>query len=153
MDTTIEERFWMKVDKTPNSKGCWNWTGFRHRGYGDFRNGAKMVRAHRYSYELNVSLIPEGMNILHSCDNPSCVNPDHLTPGTQLENVTDMMNKGRKIPAHGSRNAWAKLSEDGVRIIRRNLGNLTDREFAEIFNVKASIINKVKHYKSWTHVN
>jgi hypothetical protein len=90
-----EERFWKKVNKTED---CWLWLGHLQR-YGRFKpqgiRNSPQVLAHRYSYELHFGPIPIGMNVLHKCDNPACVNPDHLFLGTQKDNVIDMMNKGR----------------------------------------------------------
>jgi hypothetical protein len=88
------ERFWSKVDK---SGECWLWTAYRdHSGYGIFGLNGRNQRAPRVAYELLVGPIPQGMYILHSCDNPPCVNPSHLRVGTNLENVQDKMNRGRE---------------------------------------------------------
>lgn len=86
-------RFWAKVAK---GDGCWEWTAGKAYGYGRFcvRHG-HVMHAHRYSYELRFGEIPLGMNVLHRCDNPGCVRPSHLFLGRQLENVRDMMAKGR----------------------------------------------------------
>ncbi len=86
---TVEERFWRKVDKRPN--GCWVWGGATgENGYGRFHDGngerGKLLMAHRYSYELNVGPIPDGLFIDHLCRNRSCVNPDHIEPVTPKEN-------------------------------------------------------------------
>ena len=89
IDTSIK-RFWTKVEKTSS---CWNWTGSLNRGYG--RIGRML--AHRYSYELNVGGIPEGMFVCHSCDNPRCVNPAHLFVGDAGENAADRTLKGRSV--------------------------------------------------------
>lgn len=85
------------------SGGCWNWLGglFKETGYGKFNAGkgenGKTITAyaHRVSYELHTGPIPEGMQVLHRCDNPRCVRPDHLFLGTQLDNMRDMIAKGR----------------------------------------------------------
>lgn len=84
------KRFWDKVDiKEPDD--CWEWqAGFNGR-YGSFNNGY----AHRFSWELHNSKIPDGMYICHTCDNPKCVNPNHLFAGTQKDNMQDMVKKGR----------------------------------------------------------
>ncbi len=89
----IKPRFWAKVRVTP---GCWEWTGAKtHFGYGKMMIAGKVVRAHRVSYELHVGAIPSELLIRHRCDNPACVNPDHLEPGTQADNIQDMMERGR----------------------------------------------------------
>src|ERR1700749_4969342 len=92
-----KERFFNKVTKTDN---CWLWIGGTiNKGYGNFTWGRGVnILAHRFSYEIHKGKIPEGKIILHSCDNPICVNPEHLTIGTQQDNVNDMMNKNRMNP-------------------------------------------------------
>jgi hypothetical protein len=79
------ERFWAKVRKTD---GCWLWQGSLRSGYGRFRGGAgPLVTAHRYAYRLLVGPIPEGLVLDHLCRNGACVNPAHLEPVTQRENL------------------------------------------------------------------
>jgi hypothetical protein len=82
---------------------CWEWKGKRQRpsrvspgGYGIVRRFGRALFAHRYAYELRVGPIPSGTLILHSCDNPPCVNPDHLSVGTQSKNIADMWARGRR---------------------------------------------------------
>ena len=88
------DRLWSRVDKTGD---CWVWTGATTTaGYGEIRFGGKVVRVHRLVYELTVGPIPEGMGVLHRCDNPPCCRPDHLFLGTQRDNARDMVAKGRK---------------------------------------------------------
>jgi len=90
------ERFWAKVDKTGD---CWEWTGARfHHGYGLFYESASVrTRAHRFAYETLAGPIPPGVLVLHRCDNPPCVRPEHLFLGTQADNVADMIAKGRIV--------------------------------------------------------
>lgn len=94
---SIEERFWAKVQPTGF---CWEWTGAKTRGYGSFATETGGKRAHRVAYELLVGPIPDGLVIDHLCRNTSCVNPDHLEPVTQAENVRRGFNPG---PGHGIR--------------------------------------------------
>ena len=81
------------------SDGCWNWNGYRNKtGYGFTRiggRGSKGILAHRLSWVLHHGEIPEGLHVLHKCDNPSCVNPNHLFLGTNLDNIKDRTAKGR----------------------------------------------------------
>jgi len=95
------DRFLSKIDKTAPD-GCWLWTAgkfspVRHGfgRYGAFWVGGKMRYAHRVAWEIFIGDIPSDMNVLHSCDNPPCCNPEHLFLGTQLDNVRDMISKGR----------------------------------------------------------
>lgn len=89
----VSYRLMKNVDK---SSGCWVWIGHRAKsGYGRIQNKGKKVRSHRLSYETYVGKIPDGMNVLHRCDNPPCINPDHLFLGTHKDNMKDAQNKGR----------------------------------------------------------
>ena len=90
-----EANFWANVQK---SDGCWEWQGGKTgSGYGAHWNGSKLVGAHRYSYELKYGPMPKELFACHKCDNPGCVNPDHIFPGTPKENMHDMQAKGRKV--------------------------------------------------------
>lgn len=95
----LEDRFWEKVEKT---EGCWLWTAANGGPgkYGQFAIHAHYHEgAHRVSYVLNVGPIPEGMGVLHRCDVPLCVRPDHLFLGTAADNIADMLAKGRRHSA------------------------------------------------------
>lgn len=108
--------FWQKVNKDHPS-GCWQWTGALQRdGYAHFGLRRKTTSSHRWAYEQLVGPIPEGMDLLHSCDNRACVNPAHLRPGTHLQNMLDAKAKGRN--PHGERSASAILTEALVREMR-----------------------------------
>ena len=93
-ETDVEGRFWSKVDRSAD--GCWPWRGCRGRdGYGAVTIGGRKLRAHRYSYSICVGPIPSGLLVLHSCDNRVCVNPAHLSVGTQKDNMRDCVERGR----------------------------------------------------------
>ena len=118
----VVERFLEKVDKRGPDE-CWEWTAFRDKnGYGTIADGPAggqiHHRAHRFSYAHYVGPIPEGLFVLHRCDNPPCVNPAHLFVGTPSDNTQDAMAKGRWNPPRGTRNSRAVLTEDQVRASR-----------------------------------
>ena len=97
---TASKRFWSRIKKT---KGCWVWTGKRDKnGYGRLWVKDGNIRAHRFSWTLHFGPVPEGLCVLHDCDNPSCVRPSHLFTGTNVENTKDRSTKGRN--ACGDRN-------------------------------------------------
>lgn len=97
---TLEERFWEKVEKLEGDNACWVWTSNINRtGYGQIGQGGqggKTLSAHRLSYEWHFGKIPEGLSVLHRCDNRRCVNPEHLFIGTAIDNVRDCIAKGRR---------------------------------------------------------
>jgi len=115
-----ENRFWPKVDICGDDE-CWEWlAGKDSCGYGRMR-GDNETCAHRISWELHNCTIPKGMCIMHTCDNPSCVNPKHLFAGTQSDNIKDMIQKGRYVPTKklkkGEMSHNAKLSKLQVRSV------------------------------------
>jgi hypothetical protein len=137
--------FMERINKTDS---CWLWTGTKNTyGYGIFLlPGEVQVRAHRHSYEIHNGPIPEGMVIMHSCDNPPCVNPDHLKIGTRLENNRDSVKKRRN--AYGSRNGQSKLSEEQISLIRAD--NRTHKLIADEFNISQSHVSRVRAMKQRT---
>lgn len=98
------DRFWSKVDKTSDPNGCWVWTAYKDpNGYGRFYHGKL---CHRISYEINVGPIDKGLCICHHCDNPGCVNPDHLFVGTHQDNMDDKKRKGRQAILNAELNGF-----------------------------------------------
>lgn len=154
MASTILARFWAKVDLIPFTT-CWIWTGSgtigRRGEYGLFSSGRGNVLAHRFSWELhNAKEIPYRMSVMHSCDNPSCVNPDHLSIGTHDENMKDMKRKGRARGVPGARNRHAKLSTEDVAYIRdERMQGITCMALAEMFGVKHSTISRISRGDGW----
>src|SRR6266702_402450 len=117
---SLEERFWIHVDKTEN---CWKWVGsLSASGYGRIKDKGKLLRSHRVSWEIHNGPIPDGFFVCHSCDIRSCVRPDHLFLGTHQENMDDMKSKRRmKIPEQnrsGAASSRAKLTQEQVDKIR-----------------------------------
>lgn len=148
-EKTLQERFDEKVDK---SGECWVWTGGKVRGYGRIKANGKARIAHRLSYEMHVGEIRQGLQVLHECDNPSCVNPKHLFQGTQKDNVEDMYNKGRENPPQGVKNGRVKLSEAEVLEIRDLYPLFTQSEIGLMFNVDQSTIHLIVKRKNWKHL-
>jgi len=113
LDANAIERFFASVDK---SEECWIWRGNKNqRGYGLFHLRDINVSAHRVSWRIVHGDIPEGLYICHRCDNPSCVNPDHLFPGTPLENAQDMVRKGRHAHPNPSKDYRPKYQKNYMR--------------------------------------
>ena len=152
------DRFWAKVDKEKstifyNVTRCWEWTAARHKkGYGHVKIENKLYKSHRISYELAFGEIPNGLWVLHHCDNPPCCNPAHLFLGTNQDNVDDMTLKGRDRKAHGESNGNVKLSDEQVAEIRRRYGRFgiggeTSYQLAKAFGVDRSEIGYIVNYK------
>jgi hypothetical protein len=148
---SLQERFERQYTPEPNS-GCWLWAGFErsNQGYGGIQIGGRAKFAHRVSWELHRGPIPDGLFVLHKCDVPSCVNPDHLFLGTKRDNAIDRHRKGRtKIPSNrGEINPQAKLTWDDVVRIRLD-DNRPHREIAADYGVVASAIGFIKTYRNW----
>ena len=147
---TLEQRFWGKVKW--RLIGCWLWTAASSRGYGQFGVGGRLVYVHRVSWELDKGPIPEGMKVLHRCDNPLCVRPSHLFLGTQAENVADMFSKGRGVRAFGERSGRAKLTEFLVLKARRDSKTKTAASLARDLGVDESTIRDAIVGKTWKHI-
>lgn len=150
----LERWFWPKVARDDVS-GCWIWKGTKNTmGYGRFRvvPQGRSVAAHRMMYQLTKGPIPDGMCVLHRCDNPSCVNPACLEVGTSAKNSRQMVERGRS--AKGSRHGSAVLTREIVRQIRHlsDNGLKSQRRMAEIFGVSQRAIGFVCRRETWTHV-
>jgi len=145
----LKERFESKVDKKTSNE-CWNWkAGCFKRGYGQFDYKNKNVKAHRLAWELTHGPIPEGMCVLHHCDNPPCCNPNHLFLGTKKDNTQDMINKGRCTKARGENHGNSKLTnEQRNKIIE--LGKTKQYrqyELADMFGVSQTHICRIINNK------
>lgn len=151
---TPQERFEDKIFYSPD--GCWYWTaGLTTTGYGIFWTGKKFMKAHRFSYELYKAKIPKSKNpqaycILHKCDNPLCVNPDHLALGSMQDNSSDMVKKRRH--RIGASRPAAKLTDEQVIMIRDMIQSKSRKEIAMLFNISVSVVSSIKCRKAWTHI-
>jgi hypothetical protein len=154
--------FWSKVKVCGESPGaCWEWIGYRDRdGYGKMTTvidgRVRTVRPHRFLYEQERGPIPAGMNLLHGCDNRACVNPWHTRPGTQRENIHDMIWKGRKAQApdnRGELSPRAILTEEDVLFIRSQAAAYgLVPVLARLFGTSHECIVAVRSRKSWRHI-
>lgn len=127
---------------------CWEWTGGKNdERYGYMRVGIKSEKAHRLSYQWLIGPIPKGKILMHTCDNPSCVNPYHLRVGTQLDNVRDMMEKGRNVTR------TQKLNKEQVLEIRHRYAcGETQQALADEYGVGVTAISKIVNRKTWKHI-
>jgi len=148
---TLEERFWRHVHKTDS---CWLWVGSKNQqGYGNISIGrvqgkSRCMLAPRLAWKIANGDIPEGLHVLHSCDNPPCVNPEHLWLGTQTDNNRDMRNKGRNP------RPYAKLTESQVRDIRALYWESTEPVYyvprlASEYGVTDDCIWSVVRFRDW----
>lgn len=152
---SVEERFFRHIEKTD---ACWLWQGrLVGKGYGSIGlggAGAKQKLVHRLSYEIHKGQIPEGMVVMHKCDNPRCVNPDHLEAGTQSQNIKDAFARGRKmnLPSgvKGEACGASKLMEADVLNIRES--KLSFSKLAAAYGVNKSTIERIKYRKTWRHI-
>lgn len=145
-----EERFWGKVEKTET---CWLWTAGKDKdGYGKFRVSKKHYRAHRFSWELHFGPVPLATSVLHKCDNPPCVNPDHLFLGSNADNMADRDRKGRQ--AFGERQGGAVLTDSKVSSIRTmyGTGKFLQKDLARMFGISTAQMGKIVNNEFWRHL-
>lgn len=132
------------------STGCWNWLRGKDKdGYGKLQVGSRHVRAHRHLWEIANGPIPAGLLLCHKCDNPSCVNPDHLFLGDHAVNHRDRGQKGRT--ARGERAGAAKLTAAAVAEIRATRPG--EREAAERYGIRRSQYYRILRGASWGDAN
>lgn len=155
----LVKRFWPKVDRSGGPDACWTWQAHRDpNGYGKFGVRRRMRGAHRFAWEATHGPIAAGLFVLHGCDNRPCVNPAHLSLGTNKDNVRDMWSKGRNgshrpAPARGEASPHAILDSDAVRAIRhaRSEG-ATISGLARSHRVAVATVADIIHGRSWAHV-
>ncbi len=128
---------------------CWEWQGATRNGYGVLNIDHVVTYAHRFSYELHCGPLPDGAFVLHACDNRACVNPYHLSCGTQADNMRDMYAKGRGNPQGAKR----KLTAEQVRAIRREARAGTNYPaIAERYGISVPAVSMIVTRKRWSHI-
>jgi hypothetical protein len=146
----LAQRFWSKVDASGGNDSCWPWTAavnHERGGYGQFKIGLpekKTIRTNRMAWILARGDIPDGLHVLHQCDNPPCCNPAHLFLGTIQDNNRDMAAKGR-------RRSRKYISDRQVEEIVAKTGTATCKELALIYGVSKSLINFIQNGKRRVH--
>lgn len=152
---SLEEAFWSKVEKT---EGCWQWTGATSRGYGRLSYQSETISAHRFSYRLHGGTLTKGMFVCHRCDNPLCMNPDHLFLGTSRDTSTcrgaaHWQNASPEKRRTGARHHASKLSPKKVREMRSLYANgETVKGIAKQYGVDARTTYAVLRGETWKHV-
>tara|TARA_B100000609_G_scaffold187816_1_gene173554 strand:+ start:106 stop:681 length:576 start_codon:yes stop_codon:yes gene_type:complete len=140
---------------TAESGKCWEWQRTRNQyGYGTLTINGQTAFAHRLAFELAGNVIPDGMHVLHKCDNPRCINPEHLEIGTRSKNMADCHARGRsRIPSprmKGESNGSAKLTREMVNTIRDGLSaGVTQQRLADSFDVSQTLISRIKRGEIW----
>jgi len=147
----FDEWFWSWVDKSGGNNACWPWTRTLNRaGYGQVRYGHKnKVGAHRVAWELsNGTPVPDGLEVLHSCDQPACCNPSHLRPGTKPDNVRDRVSRGRS--ARGERHGKTVITLDQANEVKRlRTEGRSYREISELTGIKKATVADICGGRTW----
>jgi hypothetical protein len=152
------ERFWKKVAVAKKTE-CWLWLGAKKpKGYGNVRINKKYLSSHRVAWEMTFGAIPTGMQVQHSCDNPSCCNPSHLMLGTVVSNFIDMVKKGRCRSNHKNRkvgedNHLSKLTTQQVDSVKKRYvrGLVRQKDLAAEYGVTQPAISAIILGKVRTH--
>lgn len=146
--------FWDRVSRARGPDACWPWQGYRDRhGYGRIRRSSRTELAHRVALSLNLGRpLSEGCLVLHSCDNPPCCNPSHLSEGSQARNMRDCSDRGRArgLSRPGIENPHSKLTD--LKVIEIYCDPSPHREIALRHHVSKTLISNIKRGLTWAHV-
>lgn len=152
MKESTVQRFWDKVG-IQGAENCWVWLASTDRfGRGRFKWNGTTGYAPRFSWELHKAPIPGGLYVLHKCDNPSCVNPDHLFLGTKGDNNRDRQAKGRGADVRGSKNPIAKHDEKIAQEVINLLNHGYSLNHIKLLGYSWNLAQNIKYMKAWTHL-
>lgn len=153
-----KQRFFAKIHDFSKTNECWNWNSCKNKqGYGIFSFKSRNIKAHQFSWILHFGEYKKGLHVCHKCDNPSCVNPNHLFLGTHSQNMKDKVEKGNS--PKGEKNVNSKLTKNDVEQIRKiywkNFGtknHVSMNSLAKKYNVNRTTISNILNNKTWKHV-
>jgi hypothetical protein len=149
-NTSVKEYFDARIEMIPEC-GCWIWKlSTNEKGYGLVKIKRKLYKTHRLSWLIYRGEIPQGLCVLHTCDTPSCVNPNHLFLGTQQDNMKDCLTKKRFNPNRGEKVSSSKLTSKQVMEIRNS--NDIQENLARKYNVSQANISIIKLRQGWRHI-
>lgn len=155
----LEQRFWQKVDKrTPTE--CWEWLGSKGKGYGRFYVNGHVYQATVVSYILHCRVDPNNLFMCHACDNRGCVNPHHLWPGTNQDNMLDAVNKGRYVKhvlppkPLGELHPNSRLTTQTILDIRTLAASsdMPHSQIAKQFGISREHARDIINRKKWRHI-
>ena len=154
MSNPLKDRL-AKYSKVNEENGCLEWVRYTNPdGYGALWLNGGSERTHRAAWIAEHGAIPQGMHVLHKCDNRKCINLDHLFLGSNAENVADKVAKNRQYrpQVRGEDLVWAKLTDAKVRLIRMLPRSISNSRWAREFGVSIMAISMARNNKTWTHV-
>jgi predicted XRE-type DNA-binding protein len=145
---TLAERFWPNVLL---ADGCWTWTAYKSSGgYGRLTHLGRCHWAHRVSYELNVGPIEGGLHVLHRCDNPACVRPEHLSLGTRTDNMQDALKKGRLSLGERHSSKLTKRQVERIKVHYETWGT-PQRILAKEYGISQQQVSNIVRGKTWRY--